>query len=48
MIAIAVDLYNQVITEGGVVTMTLSNARSDPHHIPCVVIIDDEDSDNAE
>lgn len=35
----AVDLYNQVIT--GDVTMTLCGERMDPHHMPCVVIVDE-------
>lgn len=36
----AVDLYNGTIT--GNVTMTLCCERSDPHHLPCVVLIRDE------
>jgi hypothetical protein len=33
---IGLDLYNQTITGG--VTMTISGAASDSHHIPCVLI----------
>ena len=31
-----VDVYNMTITGG--VTMTISGAASDSHHIPCVLI----------
>lgn len=34
--AIGVDFYNQTLTGGQ--TMTLSAARSDPHHVPCTLI----------
>lgn len=33
---IGTDFYNQVIT--GRVTMTLTSAKSDPHHLPCALI----------
>ena len=33
---IGADFYNQVIT--GRVTMTLTSAKSDPHHLPCALI----------
>ena len=36
----AVDLYNHTVT--GDVTMTLCCERSDPHHVPCVVIKKDD------
>ena len=39
MNAIGADLYNHVLTWD--VTMTLCCERSDPHHIPCVVIINE-------
>lgn len=35
----AVDFYSLTVT--GDVTMTLTAARMDDHHIPCVVIEDD-------
>ena len=38
---IGVDLYNHVIT--GNVTMNLCCQRADPHHIPCVVIVQTND-----
>lgn len=34
--AIGLDLYNQVTTEQK--TMTLCCARSDPQHVPCVLV----------
>ena len=37
LFVIGVDMYNHKIT--GDVTMTLCCERSDPHHIPCVIII---------
>ncbi len=33
---IGADFYNQTIT--GEVTMTLTSAKSDPHHLPCALI----------
>ena len=35
----AVDLYNHTVT--GDVTMTLCCERADPHHMPCVVIVNE-------
>lgn len=34
--AIGVDFYNCSLTGGQ--TMTMSSARSDPHHLPCALI----------
>ena len=36
----AVDLYNHTVT--GDVTMTLCCERADPHHMPCVVIVNED------
>lgn len=36
MDAIGLDVYNQYLT--GDVSMTLTAIRSDPHHVPCVVL----------
>ena len=36
----AVDLYNHTVT--GDVTMTLCCERMDPHHMPCVVIVNED------
>lgn len=35
-IPVGIDFYNREIT--GEKTMTLSAARSDPHHVPCAMI----------
>jgi len=35
---VGIDFYNQAVTGG--VSMTLASARSDPHHVPCVLIFD--------
>jgi len=36
--AIGLDLYNQATTGG--VSMTVTSKRSDPHHVPCVLVYD--------
>ena len=38
-IAIGFDAYNQNLTGG--VSMTLTEKRSDPHHVPLVIIDED-------
>ena len=40
---IGADMYNAETT--GEVSMTLTAIRSDPHHVPCVVIIDRREDD---
>lgn len=39
---IGADMYNAETT--GEVSMTLTAIRSDPHHVPCVVIMNPSDS----
>ncbi len=34
--AVGADMYNQNLTGG--VSMTLTAIKTDPHHVPCVVI----------
>lgn len=46
MQAIGIDLYNQSTT--GYVAKTLNSIRSDADHVPCVLIIEDEDIDGKE
>lgn len=36
-LSFAVDLYNQNVT--GEISMPVQSARSDPHHLPCVIEI---------
>lgn len=47
-IVLGFDAYNQALT--GQISMTLTAIRTDPHHVPCVVIVEeaeDEHLDNA-
>ena len=41
--AIGLDLYNQATTGG--VSMTVTSKRSDPHHVPCVIVYDSRGQD---
>lgn len=36
---IGLDLYNQTLTGG--VSMTLTAKSQDPHHVPCVLVLND-------
>ena len=44
MEAIGADLYNQNVTGG--VSMTLTAIKTDPHHVPCVIVIDHHPHDS--
>lgn len=46
MKVIGVDLYNQCTT--GAVSKTLNSIRSDADHVPCVLVIENEDTDGEE
>lgn len=41
---IGVDLFNQILTGGA--AMTLTARRSDPHHVPCVLVYESHNQDS--
>ena len=46
MDAVGLDSYNQMLTGG--VAMTLTAKRSDFHHVPCVVVINDGEDERSD